>query len=215
MTATAAVGVAFYHSWSLTLVILALIPVALALIAYLSSKIQPHIDGQKKYLAVASKTASSAIIWIETVKASNGQAQEHGSFVKAVGWASKEYRKQSHLNGLRMGFTRILILGMFVEGFWYGNKLVRGGSQFSPGDIMTTFWSCLMATQALETVMPQVMVLEKGRAAGAWLKALLTTMENKTGSGRRQLGGRMPMTCSGDIELTGVRHSQLLVSSGS
>ena len=206
MTAVASLGVAFYHSWSLTLVILALIPVALSLIAYLSSKIQPHIDRQKKHLAAASKTASSAIAWIETVKAFNGQTQEHNAFTKAAGLASREYKEQSHLNGLRMGFIRILTLGMFVEGFWYGNKLVRGESQFTPADIMTTFWSCLMATQALETIMPQIVVLEKGRAAGAWLKALLSKMERKEGR-RRRLGELMPMTCSGEIELRGVRHS--------
>jgi len=203
VTTVASLAVAFYHSWSLTLIILALIPVALFLIAYLSSKIQPHLDRQKQYLAVASQTASSAITWVETVKAFNGQAHELGGFAKAAGLASAEYRKQSHLGGLRMAFVRIISLGMFVEGFWYGNKLVRGGSGFTPADIMTTFWSCLMATQALETIMPQMIVLDKGRVAGAWLKALLTKMEKKQG-GRRRLDGQTPVDCGGKIELRGV-----------
>ncbi|KAF8245217.1 P-loop containing nucleoside triphosphate hydrolase protein [Wilcoxina mikolae CBS 423.85] len=203
-TAIASLGVALYHSWSLTLVILAAIPVCLGILAFLSARMQPHIDQQKSHLSRASKTASCAISSIETVKTFNGQSHERSAFAKAVRCAAKEYKSQARLNALQLGFARIFTLGMFVQGFWYGSKLVKeGNSGFTPADIMTTFWSCFMATQALESIMPQLMLLEKGRAASTGLQALLAREDGSC----RNFGGYMPLSCNGEIEVKGARFS--------
>ena len=70
----------------------------------------------------------------------------------------------------------------------------------SAGDVLTTFWACLMATQSFEQILPQMIVLEKGRAAGATLKAVLAQMER----GRKVVnmrGGQFPKYCDGDIDV--------------
>ncbi|KAF8541001.1 P-loop containing nucleoside triphosphate hydrolase protein [Trichophaea hybrida] len=200
-TTIVSLSVALYHSWSLTLVILAAIPVCLGILAFLSAWIQPHIDQQKSHLSRASKTASCAISSIETVKTFNGQSHERSAFAKAVRCAAKEYKSQARLNALQLGFARIFTLGMFVQGFWYGSKLVRDrNSGFTPADIMTTFWSCFMTTQALESIMSQLMLLEKGRAASTGLRALLAREDGSC----RNFGGYMPLSCNGEIEVKGV-----------
>jgi ATP-binding cassette subfamily B (MDR/TAP) protein 1 len=170
---------------------------------------QPHIDRQKSYLSRASKTASCAISSIETVKAFNGQFYERSAFAKAIWCATKEYKSQARLNALQLGIARIFTLGMFVQGFWYGSKLVRErGGSFTPADIMTTFWSCFMTTQALELIMPQMILLEKGKAAVAGLRTLLASGD---GSYRRY-GGYMPPMCSGEIEVKGASFSVLQIT---
>ena len=91
---------------------------------------------------------------------------------------------------------------MFVQGFWYGSHLITTGKK-NPGQILTTFWACLMATQTVEQILPQMIVLEKGRASGATLQAILTQMEG----GRkiaRMAGRTAPKFCEGDIEVRNV-----------
>jgi ATP-binding cassette subfamily B (MDR/TAP) protein 1 len=214
VTAVASLAVALYHSWSLTLVILAAVPLALGLLGFLSSRTQPHISKQKLHLERASQTASCAINSIDTVKAFNGQSREQSTFSKAIDFAAAEQKSLARLHALQMGFIRLFTFIMFVQGFWYGTKLVRGSHHSPPAAIMTTFWSCLMATQALELIIPQMVFLEKGRGAGASLKALVAKVKERAGCYHR-LGGYTPLTCSGEIEVNGVSALVLEVRSQS
>lgn len=199
VTAAVCIFVAIYTCWSLTLVIVVGMPLALAFLAVASARIQPHIDTQKAYLAEATRAANRAFTAIETVKAFNGQRCERSTFSAAIARAAKAYREQAHGNAMIIGFIRLITLSMFVQGFWYGSRLVRKG-QASAEDVMTTFWSCLMATQSLELILPQMILLEKGRAAGAGLKALLVKFER----GKQvynMRGGTVPEKCDGKIEI--------------
>lgn len=201
VAALASLAVAFYHSWSLTLVILAAVPIGLGAIAYTSARMQPHLNEQKTCLSAASKTAAGAISEIETVKAFNGQPRELSAFTQAVHCAGKAYKSLTSLSALQLGFVRVLTLGMFVQGFWYGNKLVRNGkNDFTAADIMTTFWSCLMMTQTLDLAISQMILLEKGRAAGAGLRSLLQDIKTRDAS-YRGIGGYTPSQCNGEIEI--------------
>lgn len=166
---------------------------------------QPSIEAQSEELTRASKLANNAISAVDTVKCFNGQDFEIWQYAKAVHRAARFYLIQAQANALQIGFVRLITLGMFVQGFWYGSHLVDTGKK-NPGQILTAFWACLMATQAIEQILPQMIVLEKGRAAGATLKVMLVQME----SGRKvtKMIGRMtPRYCEGDIEIRNVGRS--------
>lgn len=205
VTAVAALGVAFYNAWNLTLVTLATMPFAAVVLSFISGRMQPSIDAQVEELSHASKVAGTAISAIETVKCCNAQAEEVSNFRGAIERAARFYQIQARANALQIGFVRLIILGMFVQGFWYGSTLVRPGpGGKTAGQVLTTFWAALMATQTIEQIFPQMIVLEKGRAAGAALKAVMIEMER----GRkiwRMSGGRKPDQCIGDVELKNVR----------
>lgn len=202
VTTLAALGVAFYTAWSLTLVTLAVVPVSAFILAWISSGIQPNIDAQDNELTQGSKLANNAISAIETVKCFNGQDYEIWRYANAIKKAAHYYLAQAQANALQIGFVRLVTLGMFVQGFWYGSHLVAVG-QKSPGQILTAFWACLMATQAIEQILPQMIVLEKGRAAGATLVAVLTQMERSLT--RTRVNGELaPSYCEGDIEIKNV-----------
>ena len=210
VTAAAALGVAFYYSWNLTLVTLATVPFAGLMLSFISARMQPSIEAQQEHLSVASKYASHAISAIDTVKCYNGQDHETWHFACAIRRAARCYLVQARANALQIGFVRLVILSMFVQGFWYGSTLVGPGGKNS-GQIVTTFWSALMATQSIEQILPQMLVLEKGRAAGATLKAVGMRIER----GRRvtsMAGNFVPSHCCGDIEFRDVRSSRLLLS---
>lgn len=202
VTLLAALGVAFFYSWSLTLVTLATTPVSALMLAWISARMQPAVECQTEELTNASKLATNAISAIDTVKYLNGQDFENWQYSRSVKRAAKFYLAQAQANAFQIGFVRVIILGMFVQGFWYGSHLVNYCNK-RPGDILTAFWACLMATQTIEQLLPQIIVLEKGRAAGAMLKTTIMHMENGR-EAARVTGGTAPNFCDGDVVIRNV-----------
>lgn len=202
VTTLAALSLAFYYSWSLTLVTLSTVPVLAVALAWNSARMQPSIEAQVEALNKASKIVNNAISAIDTVKCFNGQDSEMWQYRKAIKIAASYYLRQAQANALQIGGLRLITLGMFVQGFWFGSHLVNTGQKNS-GEILTAFWACLMATQAFEQFQPEVIVLEKGRAAGATLKSILGQIE--AGLETTQMRGRIfPLACAGDIEVRNV-----------
>ena len=60
-----------------------------------------------------------------------------------------------------------------------------------------------MATQTIEQILPQVIVLEKGRAAATYLKALVLKIEKKQ-KVIETTGFKTPRFCNGDIQVNNV-----------
>lgn len=170
---------------------------------------QPSIDAQVDQLTQASKQANDAISAIDTVKCFNGQDFEIWQYAKTVRKAARFYLIQARANALQIGFVRLVTLSMFVQGFWYGSHLVTTGAK-DPGQVLTTFWACLMATQSIEQILPQMIVLEKGRAAAATLKSLLVRME-KDCKDVEVVDHITPEYCEGDIEVRNVSLHKLLI----
>ncbi|CAZ81089.1 unnamed protein product [Tuber melanosporum] len=201
VTASVSLGIALYHSWSLTLVILSGAPIALLLLSLLSIRMEPFIEAQNVHMSSSANTVSRSYTAIETVKAFNAQGLELRNFSAALGKAARAYRSQANLFALQVGCIRFITFAMFVQGFWYGGVLVRRG-RADAGDVMTTFWSCLMATQSFEIILPQMMLLQKGMAAGGSLKGSLKQVER----GRMPLktGDIVPDILNGEIKFTNV-----------
>ncbi|MCJ1390627.1 hypothetical protein MMC18_003488 [Xylographa bjoerkii] len=219
VTLFAALGLAFYTAWNLTLVTIALIPFTAVALAWISARMQPAIDLQIEHLTQASKLANNAITAIDTVKCFNGQDFELWQYLEATKKAALCYLVQARANAFQIGLVRVTLLGMFVQGFWYGNHLVDIGSR-TPGQVLTAFWACLMATQTMEQLLPQMIVLEKGRVAAATLQAVLL----KVDKGRKikpMMGRKSPRYCDGDIQIKKVsfaypsRPEQLVLSNAS
>lgn len=208
----ATLSLAFYISWSLTLVCLATAPICAVIIAIFSRKMQPSIESQQAELTKASKVASNAISSIDAVKHFNGQESETNRYKLAIQRAAHWYRKEALYSASQIGSIHLLTFGIFVQGFWYGGILVARGS-IAPGDVLTAFWACLQATQAIEDLIPQLIVLEKGRTAAAALKHVLKeachSCVRPASSMKPAPNGTnlSPKFCEGDIKLTDVSSS--------
>ena len=198
----ASLGLGFYTSWSLSLVTLAGIPVFVSAIAFLSARMKSSITMQQSELTHASKIANNAIASIDTLKCLNGHAIESHNFASRISDAAVYYLKQARLNSLQIALIRWMMFGMFVQGFWYGSTLARQG-KLSSGEVIRTFWACLTAAQSIEQVLPQMIVMEKGKFASMTLKLLIQKREvTKTAS--EMQGTLYPSHCEGDIETNDV-----------
>jgi ATP-binding cassette subfamily B (MDR/TAP) protein 1 len=198
----ASLTLALVISWRLSLVTLAGIPIFSALIAYLSTRMNCSISAQQTELTYASKMANNAISSIDTVKFLNSQAFEWQSFVSRIEQSAIHYLRQARLNSFQIALIRWMMFGMFVQGFWYGSSLARAGL-LSSGDVITTFWACTTAAQSIEQVLPQMIVMEKGKVASAILRNLMRkSVEDDFHSEIK--GTVYPRRCDGDVEVNDV-----------
>lgn len=160
------------------------------------------ITTQQTELTQASKVATNAISSIDAVKCLNGQKLESSDFANRIKQSAIHYLRQARLNSLQIGFIRWMMFGMFVQGFWYGSYLARSG-KLTPGEVLRTFWACLTAAQSIEQVLPQMIVMEKGKVSSVSLQALMRNRDDR-GVLSEVEGIQCPEHCEGDIEVKNV-----------
>lgn len=205
----ASAGLAFYSSWKLTLVIMSVVPVTFLVLSIIARFLGPAIENQKAALTQASKKAHAALTFIDTVKAYLGQEQELRQYSTVIDRASAFYLVQARTVGFQMGFMAFVAFSMYVQGFWYGSTLIDHG--LSSGTIFTCFYACFEGVQALESCLPQWIVVAKGIFAGATLKSLMAEM-HQSENGAKKTTSKTPPECRGDIEGKNVSSHHLLLS---
>lgn len=132
----------------------------------------PLYSAERRAFAEASTNVERATAAISTVKAHNAQKLESDRFVRLVNEATASLRKQAVAWAISIGLSDFLLLATFVTGFWYGAKVVRDGSA-TPGDVMTTFWACLLAASYLQLVVPQLTGMTKAKMSMASLRTII------------------------------------------
>ncbi|PYH92900.1 ABC a-pheromone efflux pump AtrD [Aspergillus ellipticus CBS 707.79] len=193
---------AFVTSWKLTLVTLAGLPFLFAMASFLSTKMNLKMEAQKEELLHSSKIVTNATSSIDAVKCFNGQGTENRNFAVSIDKAALQYLRQAFFGALQISALRLMTFGMFVQGFWYGSSLATSGA-LSAGDTVRTFWGCLLAAQSMEFLMPQIVVITKGKVASLALVHILSGHGDDAIPGERG-GSSYPDFCEGDIEVSDV-----------
>lgn len=181
---------------------LAAVPVCTVMVAIISSKTQRVIEAQHLERGKASKLAYCSISCIDAVKHFNGQEVEVRKYAASIQMAARWYLKEARSSALQIGCVRLATFGMFIQGFWYGSSLVLV-DKLPAGSVLTTFWACLVAMQSIEEIIPQMTILEKGRAAGATMKTLLENA-HQGASATGNSATKSPEFCEGDIRIRNV-----------
>jgi ATP-binding cassette subfamily B (MDR/TAP) protein 1 len=204
IAAIIAICVAFYFSWSLTLVVICTVPVIYLAEAYLSKRLNTRTHEQATQLQMALKYITNAIQSIETVKCYNGQNYELQAFTKATSLAATLYKRVANLRSTQIGLIQFFTFTVFVQGFAYGSYLIRTG-KLDIGSVITTFWAALLAIGGITGFLPQFIVMQKGKVSGSRLRAMMEQMSREDASHERQ-GDFKPSKCPGDIEFRQVSH---------
>lgn len=163
---------AFTRSWALTLVILSAVPLLTLIQVFSQAVAGPLLSTERAQAAVAGTLIERAVTAIATVKAFNAVQYEEASLDAVLSRLKLADRKLNAVWGLTSSFSQFVMMGMFVQGFWFGSKLVRDG-KIAPGDVMAVFWACLIATSNLQMCIPQFIVVAKGKFAVVSLLSLL------------------------------------------
>jgi ATP-binding cassette subfamily B (MDR/TAP) protein 1 len=149
-------------------------------------------------LRSALKYITNAINSIETIKCFNGELYEVQIITKISALAAAIYMRVANLRSTQIGVMQFFTLSVFVQGFWYGTHLVRIGDK-NIEQVITTFWAALMALAGITGFLPQFIVLQKGKLAGARLQLLMDQI-SKNDQRHETDGCLKPIRCLGDIE---------------
>jgi ATP-binding cassette, subfamily B (MDR/TAP), member 1 len=174
VTLVVSLGIGLKVSWSLTLTILASLPIIIVVFAISARRIQHRIRLEQSHLSHAASRLICAVAAITTVKAFNAQAEETSRVDTTLNLATTAYPRIAQINGLQQGIVRFLVLAMFVQGFWYGGSLVSNG-ELEPGSVIVVFWAALMAVSSLQNISTQIVILETGKVASSELALLCPT----------------------------------------
>ncbi|EEH18125.1 hypothetical protein PABG_00688 [Paracoccidioides brasiliensis Pb03] len=202
VTFVTALTLALCTSWKLTLVSLASIPVCAAVVSIISKKTSPSVQAYETELTRASKLAINCFSSIDAVKCFNGQRFEAEQYSAGILSASRWYKNEALGQALQISCIRLMIFVMFVQGFWYGSSLV-GAGDLTPADVLTAFWACLQSTQAIEEILPHIIVLEKGRASASALQQIVARV-NRPKPAIDTSESLSPRICEGDIRIKNV-----------
>ncbi|KAJ7757497.1 P-loop containing nucleoside triphosphate hydrolase protein [Mycena metata] len=165
---------AFTRSYSLTLVILSAVPILVIIQASSQAVAGPLLGIERQQTAVAATLVDRAAnaTGISTVKAFNAAAHEQRALGAVLNRIETAVWKLVAVWGFTSGLAQFVMMGMFVQGFWFGARVVKAGS-IGAGDVMAVFWACLMATTNLQLCIPQFILLSKGNFALTSLLALV------------------------------------------
>ncbi|KAF9777526.1 P-loop containing nucleoside triphosphate hydrolase protein [Thelephora terrestris] len=213
-TTLVALILGFQGSWSLALVVLSTFPILVLLGGLSQGLSQGLLAGERSYTATAATLVDRAVASIATVKAFNAFDHELKVLERALTGIKTAAGKIITLWGVSMGFTQFFLMSMFVQAFWYGSKLVREGHN-TPGQVMTVFWACLIATSNIHLATPQFLLLAKGKTAMA---SLLNMIEAPASEGSSRNSTHLiplsrkvcslrkihPSECRGELEMIDV-----------
>lgn len=175
--AWAAIAIALYTAWNLALVILAILPITVFVLHLLLKRSRPLLESEYNKRSEAVMNIKTAVRTIGTVKCLSGQKFELWQYTESLNRAAEHSRLQGTITAVQTGFVHFIALAVFAQGFFYGSYLVANGANV-PGDVVTVFWACLIATYALQSILPQLVSLEKGRAAAGMLQEIVSDVGN-------------------------------------
>ena len=154
---------AFMSSWSLTLVILSAVPILMFVQALSQNLANPLLSFEREQTGVSATIIDRAIA---TVKVFNAIPYETSRATQSFNNLKSAGIKLTSVWSCTSGMAQFVMMAMFVQGFWFGAKLVRENT-VSAGDVMAVFWVCLIATSNLQMCIPQFIILAKGKFAMA------------------------------------------------
>ena len=113
--------VALYYTWQLTLLLLAVVPVMITIVAC-AAAFGPKASSDT-YNAAGS-AAQEALGGIRTVFAFGAEKRESDRYAKSVGQAEVEGIKKATSTGAIAGFFIFVMWNTYALGLWFGSKLI-------------------------------------------------------------------------------------------
>lgn len=155
---------AFYYSWSLTLVIIANSPLVIGFAVYFSRLIEKYAGRENNETAVAADIFAWTMNGARTIRLFCTEEHELRRFGKSIMGCKDNYIKTALFSSANYAVLRFLTLCMFVQGFWFGNTMIKK-QKLAIGDVVTCFSACILLASTLNNTLHQIVTLQKGAVA--------------------------------------------------
>lgn len=198
LTIAISMGVAMYHSWSLTLVIMAGLPIIVLVAMGVAPRLQRHFRDYKEVITDSSVMIDWSMSGLQHVKLSNGESKQVSILQYQMHLATLCYLKFTTWSAAQQAFMQVLALIMFVQGFWFGAKQVQSG-KLSAGAVMTCFFSAMTVTSHIASITGQMMTIMKAMVSAGLVNQLINSVKPSKIDVRQY-----PKKCEGNIIVKGV-----------
>lgn len=188
--------IAMKYSWSVTLVVLGSTPL-FAFFSWMTGKVvYKSTNKENAYSAQSSKILNWVLSKPDIMRLFNGKSREEVNFKGLIDRCLKFNIKVQNITNLNIGILKCLAILMFVQGFWFGNSMIKLG-KLEINQVFTTFSACLMLSESVTIVTEVMGEFYRGQAAAGKIIKFLS-LSSKS---RENLAKFRPPWCNGEIEL--------------
>lgn len=187
-TCIAALVVALINSWSLALVLLALVPLHYILLLLLSRAAAGSAKAGLEATAASSRHATDVFTHLQDVFAFDGQTQVSARFESLLRAAQALAERTAHLNAFSRSLFGFLLLSVFSLGAWYAGTVVIKGA--TAGRVLACFLCAVLGASAAQAFRARWADLNHGRRAIAAAYRALETASGGVFGG--DMGGFLP-----------------------
>ncbi|XP_061185823.1 ATP-dependent translocase ABCB1-like [Saccostrea echinata] len=196
------VVIGFVYGWKLTLAMLAFSPL-IVIAALIEDKLITAASSKSlNAYAKAGAVADEVLGAIRTVIAFGGQDKECDRYNKHLSDAKKKGIRKGLTIGFSMGLIYFIIFSVYGFGFWYGAKLVREDSDYTPGNVVIVFFSIMISAFALGYATPPLGKFSEARGAAYTVYQLIEQVPDIDSSSDE---GLKPGGVTGNVKLRNVK----------
>ena len=166
--------IAFYKSWLLTVVMLAVSPCIFICILFLVFSLKKPMIGSRKSYEKAGGMAEEMLYNIKTVASFSNFEFEIQRFNKMIDIVHKFDEQKAFRLGLTIGGTLFFIYVTFFLASIYGRKLVgdevwndNSNSPFTIGDMITVVFSTLVSILSIGLTAPNIKIIQESSIASS------------------------------------------------
>ena len=166
--------IAFYKSWLLTLVMLAISPTIFACVLFLVCSLRKPMIGARKTYEKAGGAAEEMLYNIKTVASFSNFEFEIHRFNRMIDLVHYFDRQKAYRLGLSIGGVLFFIYLTFFVALVYTRKLIgdevwndNSNSPFTLGDTVTVVFSTLIAILSIGLTAPNVKIIQESAIASS------------------------------------------------
>jgi ATP-binding cassette subfamily B (MDR/TAP) protein 1 len=175
-------AVGFAKNWSLTLVLLSILPLMAGFGAFFMSVVGELTSGGNDEYSKAGSVAEETFRSFRTVVSFRGEKRAVEAYETLLLEVQKKATQSAFATGSGMGAFHILIMGSYALGLWYGSRQViedlqhgctgseenlddRVNNCTTGGAVITVFWSVLIGAMAVGQAAPSLTKIAEARGA--------------------------------------------------
>lgn len=140
--------IAFTANWTLTLVVLTVVPLIGFAGAMQMKALQGFSESAKVMYEDASKVANDAVSSIRTVAAFVAEEKVLQLYNEKCSLPLKAGIRRGHVSGLGLGFSNFVMFNAYALAFWYGGQLIKEGKTTFK-DVFQVFFAIVMSAMGV------------------------------------------------------------------
>lgn len=172
---------AFISLWLITLVVMASAPLMAASGTVFGKLIFRFASSENNWSARCSKVLDWSFGSAEMVRLLSGKFHDLARFSRLVDGSAKAFTQTTLATCCNTTVLRMLSFLVFVQGFWFGEAMIKAG-KMEISNVFSAFSSSLLLGSEVSNISTIMAELNRGQAAAATISEFIDLSPDKTGA---------------------------------